>query len=357
MAAAIATFSLMSVAGAQYYKGKTIEIIVGFASGGTDTAARITSRRLQKYIPGSPSVVIKNMPGGASLKAQNYVFERAKPDGFTLSFNPFQVMAEITGRKGVRFKYPEFSFIAGVKGPSLIAVARKDLVPGGINGPKDILKINKPLTYTGRNPLHNIDVASTLAFDMLGLKHTYVPGFRGSAAITTSLAQGETNITGAGSIHWLNHLTPRMVNKGSLVALFQFGLVNGTKVSKDPIYPSAVPLFDDYYQQVFGKKPSGELYNAYKFAGQMRGVANFLVVGPPNMNPEAAKILRAAYAKSMADPATVAEAKKITLAPYTYVGFDKAKGVMDALRNANPKLVKFFKNRTRSQMGGVKKKK
>ena len=49
---------------AQYYKGKTIEFIVGFNSGGTDNAARTIARRLQKYIPGAPKVVVKNMPGG-----------------------------------------------------------------------------------------------------------------------------------------------------------------------------------------------------------------------------------------------------------------------------------------------------
>ena len=128
---AMATAWMPSVAQAQYYEGKTIEIIVGFASGGTDTTARIVARRLSDYIDGNPTVVVKNMPGSASLKAQNFVFEQAKPDGTTFSFNPFQVMAQLTGREGVRFSYPEFTFIAGVKAPSFVAVARSDLAEGG----------------------------------------------------------------------------------------------------------------------------------------------------------------------------------------------------------------------------------
>jgi len=354
-AAAALTMGYTPDASAQYYKGKTLEIIVGFSAGGTDTAARVIARRLQKYIPGSPKVVVKNMPGGASLKAQNFVFERAKPNGMTISFNPFQVMAEVTKRKGVRFSYPDFTFIAGVKAPSFVAVARKDLAPGGINSPKDITKINKPMSYTGRNPLHAIDVQSTLAFDLLGMKHTYVPGFRGSASITTSLAQSETNITGAGSVHWLKHLTSRLVDKGQLLPLFQFGVFqpDGT-LTPDPAYPN-IPNFVDFYKEVKGSAPSGPMWDAYKFAEKMQGTANFLVVGPPKMNPEATQILRDAYAKAMADPETQAEAKKSVLVPYRYISFAQASKVMDDLRNADPKVVAFWKARTAEQSGAKKK--
>ncbi len=354
-AAMLATTSLSTTANAQYYKGKTIEIIVGFSAGGTDTAARIIARRLSKYIPGNPSVVVKNMPGAGSLKAQNFIFERAKPNGLTIGFNPFQVLAQITGRKGVRFSYPEFTFIAGVKAPAFVVVARNDIAPGGLKNPTDIKKINKKMSYTGRNPLHAIDVMSTAAFDLLGMKHIYVPGFRGSASITTSLAQGETNITGAGSVHYLKHLTPRLIDNGQLAKLFQFGsLTPDGKLVRDPAYKD-VMLFDEFYDKAIGGKPSGPLYEAYQFAEKMQGTANFLVVGPPKMNKEAAEILRVAYAKSMSDPKTIEEAKKAVLLPYGHIGYDRAKKVMDELRNADPKIVKFWKERTAVQFGAKKK--
>ena len=88
-AAMLTASAISTTASAQYYKGKTIEIIVGFSAGGTDTAARIIARRLPKYIPGNPSIVVKNMPGAGSLKAQNFIYERAKPNGMTIGFNPF----------------------------------------------------------------------------------------------------------------------------------------------------------------------------------------------------------------------------------------------------------------------------
>lgn len=351
----LAATSLSSTADAQYYKGKTIEVIVGFSAGGTDFAARTIARRLSKYIPGKPKVVVKNMPGGASLKAQNFVFERAKPNGMTIGFNPFQVMAEVTKRKGVRFSYPDFTFIAGVKATGFLAIARTDVAPGGLKASGDVTKINQPLNYTGRNPLHAIDVQSTLAFDLLGMKHTYVPGFRGSAAITTSLVQKETNITGSGSIMWLKHVAPRLADKGQAVPLFQFGIVQPDgSLKSDPAY-DGIPIFQDYYKKVLGKAPSGPAWDAYKFAEKMQGTANFLVLGPPNMNPEAAKILRAAYEKAMNDPETLADTKKAILHPYKHVGFAQASKVMKDLKNADPKIVAFWKERTAVQSGAPKK--
>lgn len=349
--AAVLLIAFSATANAQYFEGKTIEIIVGFASGGTDTTARIVARRLSKYLPGNPSVVVKNMPGGASLKAQNFVFERAKPDGTTLSFNPFQVMAEITGREGVRFSYPKFTFVAGVKAPSFVAVARNDLAPGGLNKPSDIAKITKALNYTGRNPLHSIDVMSTLGFDLLGMKHNYVRGFRDSASITTSIEQAETHITGVGSATWNTQMRPRLIDTGKVKALFQFGVFQPDgSLTPDPAYPG-VPLLDEFYVAAKGSKPSGPLAAAYDFAKRAQGTANFLALGPPNMNPEATKQLRAAYEKAMADPETIAEAKKALKAALRHINYDLAKKVMDSLRDADPKMVAFWKDRTARQAG------
>ena len=69
----------------QFYKDKTIRVIVGFTSGGLyDQYARILARHMPKHIPGNPSIIVQNMPGAGSLTATNYVYGVAKPDGLTL---------------------------------------------------------------------------------------------------------------------------------------------------------------------------------------------------------------------------------------------------------------------------------
>jgi tripartite-type tricarboxylate transporter receptor subunit TctC len=80
---------------ASLYEGKTITIIVGYKpGGGYDRYARLIGKHLPKYIPGSPGVIIQNMPGASSVIAANHVFSIAKPDGLTIgTFNNATVIA------------------------------------------------------------------------------------------------------------------------------------------------------------------------------------------------------------------------------------------------------------------------
>ena len=75
-----------SLAQAPYYQGKTITIIRGGEPGGSgDMQARALIPFLKKTIPGEPTIVIENMPGAAGMKAVNYIYSSAKPDGLTIA--------------------------------------------------------------------------------------------------------------------------------------------------------------------------------------------------------------------------------------------------------------------------------
>src|SRR4051794_32884581 len=77
---------------ADFYAGKTLTIIVGYApGGGFDQVARVLARHLPDHLPGSPAVVVQNMDGAGSLVAANYLYSAAKPDGLTIgTFNEQQ---------------------------------------------------------------------------------------------------------------------------------------------------------------------------------------------------------------------------------------------------------------------------
>ena len=100
---------------ADYYEGKTISIIVGFpAGGGVDAAARVMADHLSKHIEGRPDVIIKNMAGGASIKAQNFVFEKARKDGTIVFFGPWFPISQIVNAPGIRFRYEKFTVVAAM---------------------------------------------------------------------------------------------------------------------------------------------------------------------------------------------------------------------------------------------------
>src|SRR6187401_3653433 len=66
----------------EFYKGKTINLAIGFSvGGGYDLYARHLARFMSKHIPGNPNIVPQNMPGAGSLKAANYIYTAAPKDG------------------------------------------------------------------------------------------------------------------------------------------------------------------------------------------------------------------------------------------------------------------------------------
>ena len=98
---------------ADFYKGKTIRIIQARNAGGSgDLRVRALVPFLQKYIPGSPTIVQEYMPGGGGRKAGNYVFESAKPDGLTLgNSGAGMVSSAVLGEKGVQYDLDKLIFL------------------------------------------------------------------------------------------------------------------------------------------------------------------------------------------------------------------------------------------------------
>src|SRR5262249_39607003 len=99
--------------GDPFKKGKTIPIVVGYNPGDAhDLWARAYSRHMGRYIPGNPNIIVRNMPGGGTLIAANYVYGVAEPDGTTLgSMFPSLFFAELTGRQEVKFDLAQFTLI------------------------------------------------------------------------------------------------------------------------------------------------------------------------------------------------------------------------------------------------------
>ena len=71
---------------ADFYKGRQVNLIVGYGpGGGYDTYARLLARHFGRFIPGNPNVIVQNMPGAGSLRAVNYLYNVAPKDGATIA--------------------------------------------------------------------------------------------------------------------------------------------------------------------------------------------------------------------------------------------------------------------------------
>ena len=139
---AAAAVLITSPASAQFYKDKTLTLLVNYAAGGNaDTEARVFQRHLGKYIPGSPTVIIRNVAGAGGATAMNQLGLNigSQPDGLTVGYFTMSATSTITDDPVLKIKLSDFIPIVAAQGWNIV-YARKDIVPGGYTKPADFAR-------------------------------------------------------------------------------------------------------------------------------------------------------------------------------------------------------------------------
>src|ERR1700680_4364237 len=112
----------------EFYKGKTISVVIGAKTGSLALAGQIVAQHLGRYIPGNPTVIFRQMPGGAHLGATGYVYSAAEADGLTiLAANPGVALAQLAGLPQVRFDVTKFEWLGSSGSDGALFSIRADL--------------------------------------------------------------------------------------------------------------------------------------------------------------------------------------------------------------------------------------
>lgn len=344
---ALATIGQAAAQPADYYAGKTLRVVVGLAAGGTvDTFARTFSGYLRKHIPGHPTIIIQNMPGAGGKTATNYVFEQAAPDGLTILYGPWDPLAQALGDQGLRARYEKFEFLGGT-GDIRVLYARRDIVPGGMKTPADILKA--PSVVLGA--LNSTDISGLLphlALRTLGIKHKLVVGYRGGNDVFLALQRGEVNV------HSTSITTYRSRNaafvKSDGIGIAYLVPVDGGGRYETSKFIAEMPAFPDLYQQMRGRAPSGAIWDALNWLTNQTGELTFVGLAPAKTSPEPLAILRKAYAAAANDPEFIKESTKRYGLPYTYIDVARGSGVFRSLADVQPGVLTTL----REAIGGSK---
>jgi hypothetical protein len=342
---------------AQYFKGKTITVLVGYSpGGGADTQSRLLTPFMAGHVPGNPKMIVKNMTGGGGTKAQNYLYERAKKDGLTIVYAPAAPQDQLLARKGIRYDYGKISVIGAMVGAPVMAYARKDLVPGGMTKPEDIIGA-KGIKIGGRRGTSWLDLFARGALDTLGLKYTYVPGYRGGARVSAGVRRNETNMAGNGLDSWIARFAPSMAGpKGSTLPLwyYQFRKPDGTPLKS---VTGGLRSFESVYRGIHGKAPSGPFWDKFKYLISLRSAVTHLYLGPPGMNKQALADLRTGFDKMIVDTDAMARQKKVLHNVYRPVSREGAAKAFKSISQVDPAVVKYWKNYVRQGKRRNKKKK
>lgn len=298
--ALLALISLPSLAALaaepDYYRGKTVRIVVGLsAGGGFDVYARALSRHMGKHIPGHPTLVVDNMPGAGSMIAANHVYKSAKPDGLTLGhFVGSLFMQQLLGRPGAEFQAAKYEFI-GAPIPEKTACALTKA--SGITSVDRWFAAKTPvkLGATGSGPI--VDVPKILKV-AIGLPIQLVLGFKGTADIRLAAESGE--LAGAcWSWDGIKSTWTRGIESGEVNIVLQ-------ALAKPLADLPKVPLAINYAKSEEARQLiQVGIHDAADIARPF--------VMPPNTPKDRVQIIRQAFLATLKDPAFLAEADKSKL--------------------------------------------
>ncbi len=271
-AAAAVMFSLFAVSttasAAVNYAGKRIAVIVPFSEGGgTDSYTRLMAPYFEKHLPGKPKIIVVNRPGGGGLTGVNYFHEKAELDGtWILALSTSSQSNYMLGDKRAKFDMDDFvPIILSPRG--ITQYVRSNL---GIQKEPDIkAKIEKlrsypkeKLVFGGKTPTSG-GLALRTALSLLGVEVNSVWGLGGNGPMALAFERGEFTLSYDNTLSFLNNRA-HMIKSGLAVPLYTFGVINedGT-IGRDPALPD-VPTFNEVYEAVNGKAPSGPEYEAWK---------------------------------------------------------------------------------------------
>jgi hypothetical protein len=260
-----------------FYAGKQINLIVGAGvGGGYDHQARLVARHLGRHIPGSPAIIVQNMPAAGSMAATNYMFSTAPKDGTAIALiQRGMLLAKLTYPSGTRFEIDKFHWLTSLNSETAVTLAwnttsthrtakdlfEKELIVGGIVG---------------------VDPETTprLYNSLLGTKFKIVTGYNSTAQIALAIERGE--VQGIADFSWssLKVVRPYWLSDKKITLLMQGAL------TKDPELGD-LPNALDFVKNATDRKVL-ELHFTQKTAARP-------IIAPPEVPAERVAILISAF--------------------------------------------------------------
>lgn len=297
---------------AEFYKGKTVTVYIGFSPGGTyDLFGRMVARHLGRHIPGAPVVIGSNMPGAGGLTATNYMFRAAPKDGTAIAITTQNIaIEEALKNKGVQYKANEFNWIGRATSNIEVHVLSTKSPGHTIEGAK---KHETPVASTG--PGSPSDSYPRLLNATLGTKYKVIRGFPGSTDGLLAVERGEMD---GALTSWNTMKSTRMnwlTEKRAFIPI-QYVMKRSPEL-KDVPTPIELATNDADRKLLAFAISSAEIGRSF--------------LAPPGVPADRVAALREAFNAAMKDKALLAEVEKAQLDFEPATGEELAKIIADTL--------------------------
>jgi tripartite-type tricarboxylate transporter receptor subunit TctC len=306
-----------------FYAGKSINLVIGYApGGGYDLYARTLARHIARHIPGQPNIVVQNMPGAGSLKAANFLYTIAPKDGTTFGgFSRGAPIDPLLGRgEGVQYDPAKFSWIGSISNEVGVCAFR---AAAGIKSWADMQL--KPFIVGSTGAGADADVFPTVLRKMFKLPMKTVAGYGSAAEIVVAIKRGEVDGRCGWSWSSLVSYNRDLFESKQIDVVLQLA---AQKLDELPDVPLVTEVTRDADQRT-----------ALKLIVSRQTMAR-PYVAPPGVPAERLRALRAAFDATMRDPAFQAEAKRQELEVRPVSGVE-AEGLIKDIYATPPAVVKL----------------
>ena len=320
VAVGIGTSSAGADAVEDFYKGKTVTIVTSTGVGGPfDLTARALAKHMFRYIPGRPTMIVRNMPGGGHVLATNFMAQQAEKDGTVIAtVNNSVPLHQVLGGQGVRFDARRFYWLGSTGTSNLMTVAWHT---SGFKTMDDVMQRELVIGATGTGS--GTFIYPNAMNVVLGTKFKIVMGYQSTAELDLAMERGEVAARAGASLAGILQERPTWIKGNRVVVLSQIGDV------RDPAFPQ-VPLMHELAKTT-----------------EQRQILSLLSLPPalgrpffttPDVPPERAVALRRAFEATMKDEAFLKEARQLNLEMNPFGGVRAAAIVNDTI-NVPPDLV------------------
>lgn len=292
-----------------FYQGKQLVVLVNFPPGGpTDFEARLLARTLARTIVGAPTVVVQNMAGSNGAVAANWLANAAAPDGLILGYFSGIASMRALADPILSENVAKLAFAAAVPGVG-VTYARTD-IGGGIKQSSDILG-KRDFWLGGLRPDADRDLRLRMQFDLLGVKHSYQPGFASIADARQAFQRGDIQVLLESVTAYRASIEGNAVAGGKAIPLWIDPLDDGgTFIRSAAAEGLPAPMYTDVLLQAKGKLPQSELFEAWRLVNQMGTLFQRILLLAPAAPPAAVAALRKAIDRFADDAAFKEDAQK-----------------------------------------------
>jgi len=277
----------------KFYQGRQVSLVVGFNPGGAyDPYARTVARHLSKYVPGAPTIVVKNMQGAGSVRAANYLYNVAPKDGSELGVIAGSAALEpMFGARPTQFEGQRFTWLGSANDEPGVCFSWHTTP---IATAKDLF--DKPMIL-GASGTSNLDFPLALNA-VLGTKFKIIRGYEGSSSIMLAMERGEIQGMCGMVYAALRTSHPQWLAEKKVRTLMQIALVRNEKLA-------GVPFVMDFAKSDDDRRV-------------LRLLVGWTIMGrpflaPPGIPEERKLALRRAFDLTMRDPEFLADAANLRL--------------------------------------------